>query len=128
MRYHLDEDRSQTTARTGRRLIALDVSSSHEAELEGLSDGELLRWCGVQARCLVTKSGNDFIELTRRFQAEQLPHAGVLIVPRSIENDEFARIARALAWYHSMYPDGVPPYFVDYLRDPPDGWRPGAGA
>jgi hypothetical protein len=46
--------------------------------------------------------------------------AGVLIVPSSMRNDAYARIARALAWYHALYPEGVPPYFVSYLSDPPD--------
>jgi len=96
--------------------------------MEGMTDAELLRWGGVHGRCIVTKNGGDFIQLTRQFEADQIPHAGVLVIPRSIENDEFARIARASAWYHQMYPEGVPPYFVDYLRDPPDGWSPGADA
>jgi len=124
MRFHLDEDGSQTTAQISRRLYALDATSSHETGMEGMTDGELLRWGGLEGRCIVTKNGSDFIRLTREFQAEHLPHAGVLILPRSIENDEFARIARALVWYHSIYPEGVPPYFVDYLRDPPEAWRP----
>jgi hypothetical protein len=37
-----------------------------------------------------------------------------------VGNDAYARIARALAWYHSLYPEGAPPYFVSYLNDPPD--------
>jgi hypothetical protein len=39
-----------------------------------------------------------FHRLTRRFIEEGLPHAGVLIVPNSTQNYEFARIARAVAW------------------------------
>ncbi|MGD9893316.1 MAG: DUF5615 family PIN-like protein [Dehalococcoidia bacterium] len=119
MRFHLDEDGSQVVSALGRERYRLDISSSHELGLEGMTDGELLRWCGLQERCVVTKNGKDFIRLTRQFQAEGLSHAGVLVIPRSIENDEFARIARALAWFQESHPEGVPPYFVDYLRDPP---------
>ncbi|MGH2589083.1 MAG: DUF5615 family PIN-like protein [Dehalococcoidia bacterium] len=88
--------------------------------LDHLTDEEQLLHAAQQGRCIVTRNGVHFIALTHRFIAEELPHAGVLIVPESIENYEFARIARAMAWFHAHYPDGVPPYFVGYLEDLPD--------
>ena len=97
MKFHLDEDGSQVVSALGRERYRLDISSSHELGLEGMTDGELLRWCGLRGRCVVTKNGKDFIRLTHQFEDEGLPHAGVLVVPRSIGNDEFARIAAGLA-------------------------------
>jgi hypothetical protein len=124
MRFHLDEDQSGSTARTARLHYALDVTASHEAELDGSTDEEQLLHAGRHGRCLVTKNGDDFIALTERFAIEQLPHAGVLVVPPSMPNEAYSRIARALAWFHHLYPDGVPPYFVGYLQDPPPDWPP----
>ena len=63
--------------------------------MDHLSDEDHLQFAAQHGRCMVTRNGPDFIWLTRRFIGEQLPHAGVLIVPDSIENYEFARIARA---------------------------------
>jgi predicted nuclease of predicted toxin-antitoxin system len=123
MRFHLDEDQSPITARTARQRYGLDVSSSHEDGLDGTTDEEQLLHAGRVERCIVTKNADDFIGLTDRFEHEQLPHAGVLIVPPSMPNDAYARIARAIAWYCTLYPEGVPPYFVSYLGDPPDDWQ-----
>jgi len=63
---------------------------------------------------------DEIIALTDIVRPKGLPHAGVLIVPCSMPNHAYARIARALAWHHERYPDGVPPYFVSYLHDPLD--------
>jgi predicted nuclease of predicted toxin-antitoxin system len=119
MKFHLDEDQSPRTARAARRYD-LDVTSSHELGLDRVPDEEQLLHAGKEGRCLVTKNGSDFIALTDAFEAEQLPHAGVLIVPHSMPNDAYACIVHALASYHADYPDGVPPYFVSYLYDQPD--------
>jgi predicted nuclease of predicted toxin-antitoxin system len=120
MKFHLDADQSQSVAVVARTVHGIDVTSSHSLGLDHLIDEEQLLYAAQQGRCIVTRNGPDFIALTRRFIEEELPPAGVLIVPESIETHEFARIARALAWFHVFYPDGVPPYFVGYLEDPPD--------
>lgn len=120
MRFYLDADQSQSVAVVAQTAHGLDVTSSHSLGLDHLIDEEQLLYAAQQGRCIVTRNGPDFIALTRRFIEEKLPHAGVLIVPESIENYEFARIAHALAWFHAYYPDGVPPYFVGYLGDPSD--------
>ncbi len=122
MRLHLDEDQSHGTARTASLRYALDVTSSHEIGMDGASDEDQLLYAGREGRCIVTRNAERFIHLTDIFESERLPHAGVLIVPSSMPNRAFERIARALAWYHALYPEGVPPYFVSYLQDPPDDW------
>ena len=119
MRFHLDADQSQSVAIVARTAHHLDVTSSHQRAMDHLSDEEQLLHAANEARCVVTRNGPDFIARTRRFIEEGLPHAGVLIVPNSMQNYEFARIARAMAWFHAQYPAGVPPYFVGYLEDPP---------
>jgi hypothetical protein len=122
MKFYLDEDQSPRTAGTAREHFGLDVTTSHELALDGTTDDEQVLHAGREGRCIVTGNGDDFIDLTERFRREQLPHAGVLIVPSRMRNDAYARIARAMAWYHALYPEGVPPYFVSYLQDPPDDW------
>jgi hypothetical protein len=124
MRFHLDEDQSHRARSVAMVRYHLDVTATPDEGLFRRVDREQLMFAGSQGRCIVTRSGPDFIALTAEFLAEGLPHAGVLIVPRSMENHEFDRIARALAWFHHLYPDGVPPYFVGYLQDPPPGWQP----
>jgi hypothetical protein len=124
MIFHLDEDQSPRVQSTATSRYRLDVTSTAEEDLVGLTDREQTLFAGRRGRCVVTCNGPDFIALTGEFLAAGLPHAGVLVVPRSIENHEYGRIARALAWYHDLYPDGVPPYFVGYLQDPPSGWQP----
>lgn len=123
MKFHLDADQSQSSAMVARNAHGLDCTSSHELRLDNLSDEEQLLFAGHDGRCIVTRNGLHFIALTQRFIEERLPHAGVLIVPNSMHNYEFARIARALAWFHARYPDGVPAYFVSYLADPPEERR-----
>ena len=118
MRFHLDADQSDTVAAISRTAHGIDATSSHALGMDHLSDEDQLLFAAQQSRCIVTRNGPDFVALIRRFIEEGLPHAGVLILPDSIQNYEFARIARALAWFHTQYPDGVPPYFVGYLDDP----------
>jgi hypothetical protein len=57
--------------------------------------------------------------LTERFRERGLPHAGVVLVPSSIQNDEYRVIAEGLIYLHSLYPDGLPPYTVIWLMRAP---------
>ena len=65
---------------------------------------------GEEGRCFVTRNARGFIPLTRRFQEDQLPHAGLLIVPRSLANDNFAGIAAALIAYAESHEGGIASY------------------
>jgi predicted nuclease of predicted toxin-antitoxin system len=122
MRFYLDEDQSHHSAAAGRVHFVLDVVASHELRLDHTTDEEQLRFAASQNRCLVTKNDRDFAALTDQFVRHALPHAGVLIVPNSIRSGEFMRIARALAWFNALYPEGVPPYFYGCFHDPSDDW------
>jgi hypothetical protein len=119
MRFYLDEDQSDLVADIAHRQFGLDVTSAHRVGTKGTPDSAQLAYAAVERRCIVTRNGDDFPRLTVRFLLEGLPHAGVLIVPTSWPQRGWMRIARALAYYHSLYPGDAPPYLVDYLHDPP---------
>jgi predicted nuclease of predicted toxin-antitoxin system len=121
MSFHLDADQSDIVATILRTAHGIDATSSHDLGMDDLLDEEQLIFAGREGRCVVTRNGRDFVPLTLRFLGEGLPHAGVLIVPDSMENFEFARIARAVAWFNELFPDGAPAYYVGFLEDPPDG-------
>jgi hypothetical protein len=64
----------------------------------------------------VTRDQGDFVTLTRLFAETRQLHAGLVLVPRSIRDDDFTGIVTALATLDNFYPDGVPNYSVLYLR------------
>ena len=117
MRYYLDADVSPTIALILRK-DGVDATSSIEEGLASLGDDEHLARAARNNRCLVTRNRNDFIELTVQFLRDQLPHAGVLIVPYSYPPDRFSWIARSLAVYSRSHPQGVSAYTIDFLPPP----------
>lgn len=114
MRFYLDENLSEEIAVIARGL-GLDVVSSHGSGRDKLTDEEQLTRAAAERRCVVTANRDDFIRLTDLFLAEQRPHAGVLIVPRSMPTDRFARIAHALDGYAAAHEGGSTDYLLDYL-------------
>lgn len=93
----------------------LDVISSHEIGRNGLEDEEQLRWAAERDRCLVTRDAGDLSRLTHRFVENGWPHAGVLLIPRSLPGNDFTGIAGALLTFADLYPDGLASYSVVYL-------------
>lgn len=115
MKFYLDEDISPRVAEIARGRCALDVVSAHEVGTLGMQDSAQLRFAESQQRCIVTRNRDDFIQETvAAFEAHD-PHAGVLIVTRSIPNDHFAAIAAALCNYASRFPHGMRSYTIDFL-------------
>ncbi|HEV7214242.1 MAG TPA: DUF5615 family PIN-like protein [Chloroflexota bacterium] len=114
MRFYLDEDLSDQVAVIGREL-GLDVVSSHECGRDGLSDEEQLRQAAVDRRIFVTRNYRDFVRLTRQFFESQWPHAGVLFLPRSLANHDFAGIARALTAFAGKQRGVFTPYTIQFL-------------
>jgi hypothetical protein len=100
------------------RKDGVDAISSIEEGLSSIEDQQHLERAAHDARCLVTRNRNDFIELTVHFFRDGRPHAGVLIVPYSYPADRFSWIARALAAYARSHPEGVPAYTIDFLPPP----------
>lgn len=114
MRFFLDENLPPRMAELARDE-GVDAISSHENGRNGLRDVEQLRWAAAEGRCLVTRDRRDFVELTAQFFAKGSPHAGVLLVTRSLPNQEPRLLARALVAYAQWHPDGLPSYTVDFL-------------
>ena len=115
MRLYLDENLSPEVAEIARARCGLDVVCARDFGLVGAADAVLLRRAALEARCLVTRDRNHFLSETRSAPQQQAPHAGVLVVSRSLQNDRFAAIAAALCAYAARHPDGLPAYMVDYL-------------
>ena len=124
MRFYLDEDQSDDIAAIARAQLGLAVASSHELGMDHATDAEQLTFAAEDRRCIVTRNAKDFVPLTRRLEQQQLPHGGVLIVPKSMLGEDYWTIARALAYYHHLHPEDTIPYLVDYLHPAPADWEP----
>ena len=118
MRFIVDEDLSPDVALIGRRL-GLDIVHVRDEGRSGYGDDEQLRLAGEEGRCIVTKDDPDLSALSQEFVASQFPHAGVLIVSRSLDRRDSAGIAHALVAYANDHPGDMPPYMVDYLHRAP---------
>lgn len=115
MRFLLDEDLTPAVAEIARGH-GLDVVSVHEIDRRGLTDEEQLRFAAREAHLFVTRNRDDFIRLTVAFFHASEPHAGVLIVPRSLPNRQPERIAAALAgWLKRQSAIPAVPYVIDFL-------------
>jgi predicted nuclease of predicted toxin-antitoxin system len=95
MRFLLDEDLNPAVAEICRGL-GLDVISVHEIDRRGFQDEDQLRFSASEQRIFITRNRDDFLSLNLiLFQTGEL-HAGLLIVPRSLPNDQPERISHAL--------------------------------
>lgn len=115
MKFHLDEDISPRVAEIARGRCQLDVVSAHDAGTSGWDDAAQLRYAAERGRCIVTRNRDDFIRETRTAFEAGSPHAGVLIVTRSLPNDHFTSIAAALCMYSQRFPDDMQAYTIDFL-------------
>ena len=116
MKFYLDEDISPRVAEIARARCRLDVVSAHEVGRLGMPDAAQLRFAASQGRCVVTRNRDDFIHETVAAFEAQVPHAGVLIVTRSLPNDQLAAIAAALCTSALRFPQGMRSYTIE-LRD-----------
>jgi hypothetical protein len=114
VRFYLDEDLSPEVARIA-RARGLDVVSAHELGHRRAPDRDILATAARDGRCVVTRNRDDLIAFTLSFFEQQLPHAGVPIVPYSLPNDDFAGIARALVRYVQRPQGGIAAYTLDFL-------------
>ncbi len=114
MRFYLDEDLSHRIAEIARRR-GCDAVSAHERDARGIADAAQLDLAVREGRCLVTRKRDDFLRLTVERYAHHQPHHGVLIVPRSMPADRFARLAAALVAYARRHPEVLPAYAIDFL-------------
>jgi hypothetical protein len=107
VRFYLDEDISDQVAKIA-RAQGLDILSSHECGRNGLPDEAQLRLAADDGRCFVTRNARDFLRLTVHFLENEWPHVRVLIVSRSLPNDDFAGMAQALVAYAQNCADDLP--------------------
>lgn len=115
MRYYLDEDLSEKIAEIA-RCRGLDVLSARECGNKGLRDDQQLSFAAGEGRCLVTRNRDDFLEATTRFFERGWPHAGVLVISRSLPSNRFAAVAATLLDYERHHPEGISAYTIDFLH------------
>jgi hypothetical protein len=114
MRFYLDEDHSDVIAATAQHR-GVDITCSHETGRDSWTDARLLQQAGIEDRCVITRNYSDFARLSQEFEQQQLPHAGVVFVPRSLPSDDFGGLAAAIVRLDEQHPDGVPPYSTWWL-------------
>ena len=114
MKYYLDEDLSARIAELV-RAGGVDAISSHECGRDTLDDPQQLDLAAADGRCFVTRNRDDFIHLTVQHFEAQLHHAGILIVPNSIAENDFGLVARSLLRYAHAHAKGMQPYTIDFL-------------
>ncbi|MGE0540234.1 MAG: DUF5615 family PIN-like protein [Dehalococcoidia bacterium] len=120
MRFYLDDDVYSPRILESARRLGLDITGPAESGHGGAPDDVHLNVAASTGRCLVTRNYGDFAQLTSSYAELGLPHAGVLFVPPSLSNEMFGAIARALKAYADAYPDGMPPYMIDFLTPTAD--------
>jgi hypothetical protein len=117
VKFYLDEDLSGKIAEVARGMGA-DVVAAHECGNCSANDDTHLLAAARAGRCLVTRNRDHFVALSVRFLQEDLPHAGVLVVPYTMPTDRFGLVAAAIAQYERDHPDGISPFGYDYLSRP----------
>jgi predicted nuclease of predicted toxin-antitoxin system len=113
MRFLLDEDVTPRTAEIARGL-GLDVLSIHEVARNEIGDEEQLRFSTSEGRIFVTRNRDDFLRINFVFFQTGEPHAGILIIPRSLANNRPERIAHALERWQEQAADPGPS-FIAYV-------------
>jgi hypothetical protein len=117
MRFLLDEDVNPAVAKIGHGL-GLEVVSVHEIQRNGFDDEPQLQYDAAAEHCIfVTRNRDDFSKLTADFFHAGHAHAGVLIVPHGLPNNQPARLAHALHRWHERHEgnDESFQYTIDFL-------------
>lgn len=78
--------------RSGHDVRALD----QEPELERLPDSRVLELATAERRVLVTANIRDFEPILREWAGESRPHAGVILVPPSVRNEDFGVLIQGI--------------------------------
>ena len=113
MRFLLDEDVNPSVAVIARGL-SMDVISVHEIGRRTFQDDDQLRFSTSLGRILVSRNRDDFTRLGKLFFQAGESYEGILIVPRSLPNNQPARIAHALKRWQER-PGNRGSSFVEFL-------------
>jgi predicted nuclease of predicted toxin-antitoxin system len=118
VRFFLDEDLSDEVAQIARNL-GLDALSVHEVGRRELDDSEQLDYAASQGMVMVTRNRDDYLALNDEYHEIGKPNCGILIVSRSLPNNQPARIAHRLnnwAEEKGAAPESFGPYVWDFLQ------------
>ncbi len=113
--YYCDEDVHILVATIGRQR-GLDVMHTQEYGRKGASDVDQLKFAAQEGRMLITVNCSDFEPITVGLMQDGSPHAGVLCIPAPMSRRHPRETVQALLRFAALYPDGVPPYFMSFLR------------
>ena len=72
------------------------VSFSIVPTLEGIDDLSLLRFASRERRILVSANGKHFVDFAEELIAEGLECAGLILIPRSINTNNYGTILRGI--------------------------------
>jgi predicted nuclease of predicted toxin-antitoxin system len=112
VKVYLDENVAVSVADIARGRCGLDVITARDVGGLAWSDDIQLRYAASEGRCLVTRDRDDFLALTLAAYEAQAPHAGVLVIPRTVLNARAAMIAAALCAFAERFPKGMQPYTI----------------
>jgi predicted nuclease of predicted toxin-antitoxin system len=115
VKFYLDENVAVSVADIARGRCGLDIRTARDVEGLGWPDAVQLRNAALDGRCLVTRDRDDFLALTLESYEAQAPHAGVLVIPRTVLNAQAAMIAAALRAFAERFPVGMQPYTIMHL-------------
>ena len=119
MRVYLDEMFSPVIAAL-LRAQGIDAVSALELGHSGTADNVHLLIAAQERRAIVTRNYSHFATLTIQFGEMGYPHAGVILVPASLPNEDFGGIAAALIRFNGDHPDGIPLYSILWLQPAPN--------
>jgi len=114
VKFYLDENLPPAIAETLRRR-GIDAVSAHEIGKVRIEDTVQLALAAREGRCLVSRDVRDFTKLGRDAVDAKAPHAGIVLCPARVRDDEIAFVADTLARIAKRYPDGPGEYAVIYL-------------
>jgi predicted nuclease of predicted toxin-antitoxin system len=115
--FYLDENLSPHVAEI-LRARGFDVVSAHAVGNTQLDDGAQLHYATSERGAIVTCDLTDFTELAGEFIAANIEHAGIVLVPSTVETDEFSAIADALEQVAHEHPEGLAGVILYLSRAP----------
>ncbi|BBO85429.1 hypothetical protein DSCO28_59950 [Desulfosarcina ovata subsp. sediminis] len=116
MKLYLDEDISPKVSEILRKN-GIDAVSAHEKGMLGASDEEQLTFAAAKERAMVTRNRDDFITLTVQAFEALRPHKGLIIVPHTISESDFGKLAALLTTYAKNHPRGLESYTIEFLSN-----------
>jgi len=80
IRLYFDEDASARAVAHNLGVRGVDVTTTHEEGLRGISDTEQLEYASQQGRVICTCNISDFAQLHTEYMAQGKNHAGIILI------------------------------------------------